>query len=163
MNKKWMRTAVLGAAFFAALVFSCPGEAAVVEAEPDLQHVMGDLYALSAAMRLYYDDTHKAQCPSLDLLEPYLKKPLPDAWRQTYRTETVEGGWWVGRQVPEFSRARKFLRSNASALGLYDKDSMSAWLGGPFVWIEAVGFEKGKPGGGKTLHVVPGEDGRHLF
>jgi hypothetical protein len=143
-------------------MLSSPGGAAVIEAEPDLQHVMGDLYTLSVAMRLYYDDTHKEQCPSLDLLEPYLKKPLPDSWSETYRTETIESAWWVGRQVPEFSRARKFLRSNASALGLYDKSSMSAWMGGAFVWVKAVDFGK-KGTDGKVSQVVQGEDGQHLF
>jgi hypothetical protein len=151
----------------AALVFTvlntCPAEAVVIESEPDLQRVMGDLCTLSAAMHLYYGDTHKTQCPTLDQLEPYLKKPLPSAWKETYRTAMAKGDWWVGRQVPEFSPARKFLRSKASALALYDAESMRAWLGEPFVWVRAVAFgDGGKPENG-VLRVVQGEDKQHLF
>jgi hypothetical protein len=160
VNKKWMRFTAI--ALSAALALAGPVCAAVIEAEPDLQHVMGDLYTLSVAMRLYYDDTHTTQCPPPDLLEPYLRKPLSDSWAETYRTAAVEGAWWVGCQVPEFSRARKFLRSNASALGLYGKDSMAAWLGESFVWIRAVAFgDGGRPVG--DPRVVQGEDGQRLF
>jgi hypothetical protein len=116
--------------------------AAVVEADPDLQLVMGDLYALALAMRLYYDDTHETKCPDLDRLTPYFQTPLPVSWADDYRTAVINGRWWAGRRVPEFSRARKFLRENASSLGLYDKESDSAWMGGAFVWIEAAVFDE---------------------
>ncbi|MDR1978349.1 MAG: hypothetical protein LBQ42_06415 [Synergistaceae bacterium] len=160
-NKKWMCAIALGLAFFAAL--AGPARAVVIEAEPDLHRVMGDLYALSVAMRLYHDDTRETQCPAADLLGRYLKKPLPETWAEDYRTAGIGGDWWVGRKVPEFSRARKFLRSNAPGLGLYDKESMNPWLGGSFVWIRAVAF-----GGGndpETPHVAQGdgEDRQRLF
>jgi hypothetical protein len=111
--------------------------AGVVEAEPDLQAVMGDLSALSVAARLYYDDTRQAQCPSLDQLARYLKKPIPADWLENCRLADFEGAWWVGRRVPEFSRARKFLRSNAPLLGLYERRGGEFWLGASFVWIKA--------------------------
>jgi hypothetical protein len=85
---------------------------------------------------------------------------LPEAWREDYRTATVNGAWWAGRRVPEFARARKFLRENALALGLLDKETMGEWLGGSFVWFSAVSF--GKPDG-LRLRVVRGEDGERLF
>jgi hypothetical protein len=161
VNKKWSRA--LGLVLSVTLAFAGSAGAVVIEAEPDLQRVMGDLYTLSVAMRLYYDDTHNTQCPTLDSLEPYLKKPLPGDWGETYRTAGAEGGWWVGRQVPEFSRARKFLRNNAPGLSLYDKDSRSAWLGGPFIWIQAVTFgDNGKPDD-RVPRVVQGEDAQRLF
>jgi hypothetical protein len=164
VKKNWRYTRGLGVfAIFALLTFAFAtlafttlafaGPTVIIEAEPDLQRVMGDLYALSIAMRLYHDDTRKAECPTLDLLEPYLQKPLPGDWRETCRTAAVEGDWWVGCQVPEFSRARKFLRNNAPALSLYDKDTRSAWLGAPFIWIRAVSFGEG----GEVPRVVQGE------
>ncbi|MDR1379836.1 MAG: hypothetical protein LBJ36_12425 [Synergistaceae bacterium] len=155
MNKKWIWAIAI---VFLALPFGTVARGAVVEAEQDLQHIMGDLYTLSTAMLLYHDDTKNAQCPSIEELERYFKKPLPDSWPGEYRTAVIEGGWWVGRQVPEFSNARKFLRRNAPALGLYDKESMSAWLGQSFVWIEALSFRKET-----TLRVVQGEEKERLF
>jgi hypothetical protein len=143
---------------FWAFSFGATAQGAVVEADPDLQSIMGDLYALSAAMRLYREDAQSSQCPSLDQLERYFKKPLPGSWPNEYQTATIGGGWWVGRRVPEFSRARKFLRSNAPALGLCDKESGNAWLGQPFVWIEALSFKKETP-----FKIAEGEEKEHLF
>jgi hypothetical protein len=137
--------------------------AAVVETDPEVQTVMGDLYTLALTMRLYHDETRKTQCPSLDQLERYFQQPLPAAWPDDYRTAVVDGMWWVGRKVPEFSRARKFLRENALSLGLYDKESGSSWLGGAFVWAEAVSFD-GKDGpAAPAFQVMPEEGGRRLF
>lgn len=141
-------------------------EAAVVEADPDLQLVMGDLCALSVAMRLYYEDTHKTQCPTPEQLAHYFRK-TPTAG--DYQTAEVGGAWWVGRKVPEFSRARSFMRTNAEAYGLYDRTSMGHWLGGSFVWRKAVGFTRTggrvNPDKSLDLRVVQGDgrDNQHLF
>ena len=142
-------------------------DAVTIEPDPDLQRVMGDLYALSAAMRLFYDDTHLSRCPSLNDLAHYLKTPLPGGWPGDYRTDVIQGDWWVGRRVPEFSAARKFLRDNAPMLGLYDRESQSAWLGGAFVWMKGLSFEgKNRPSLDKiVIKAAQGEgaDRQHLF
>ena len=159
------------AIMFLCLAVTCAGAAGAVVIEPDsdLHEVMGDLYALSVAMRLYYDDTHKTQCPALDELIHYLKRPLPDDWPSDYRTAAFQGDWWVGRKVPEFSTARKFLRDNAPSLGLYEQESQNAWLGGAFVWVCAVSFDnKAKPvpvPEKAVLKVAQGEgnDSQYLF
>ena len=155
---------------FVCIAVTCAGaaDAAVIEPDPDLQRVMGDLYALSVAMRLYYDDTHKTQCPAPDELVHYLKRPLPGGWPTDYRTAAVQGNWWVGRKVPEFSTARKFLRENAPSLGLYEQDNQNAWLGGAFVWVNAVPFgAQAKPAVPEkaVFKVAQGEgnDSQYLF
>ena len=156
-------------ASFICLAIICTGaaSASVIEPDPDLQRVMGDLYSLSAAMRLYYDDTHKTRCPALDELAHYLKTPLPNDWPAGYRTATFQGDWWVGRKVPEFSTARKFLRDKALLFGLYEQEGQSAWLGGEFVWMSAVTFDgKAKPVPEKAVFkAAQGEDrdSQHLF
>jgi hypothetical protein len=143
---------------FAFLLMPLPSGAAIIEAEPDLQRVMGDLSALSVAARLHYDITRKAQCPTLDQLARYLKKPLPADWPEDDRIAAFGGDWWVGRKVEEFSRARKFLRSNAPALGLRDGEGGEFWLGGSFVWVEALSLKnEGKEGGTPFIQVAKGE------
>jgi len=142
--------------------------AAIIEPDPDLHNVMGDLYALSAAMRLFYDDTHKTRCPSPGELAHYLSKPLPDGWPSGYRTDVVGGDWWVGRKVPEFSNARKFLREKAPSLDLYGRESQSTWLGEAFVWMSALSFGgKARPESEqKTAFKVAqgeGNDRQYLF
>ena len=150
-----------------AVICSGPAHAVVIEPDPDLQRVMGDLYSLSAAMRLYYDDTHKTRCPSLDELAHYLKKPLPNDWPAEYRTAAIQGGWWAGRKVPELSTARKFLREKAPSLFLYEQDSQSAWLGGAFIWMNALSFdEKTKPAPEQFAFKAAqgeGDDRQYLF
>ena len=141
--------------------------AAVIEPDADLQRVMGDLHGLAAAMRLFYDDTHLTRCPSLEELAHYLKAPLPAGWPGDYRADVIQGDWWVGRKVPEFSPARRFLRDKAPSLGLYDRESQSAWLGGAFVWMKALAFE-GKPRPVLERIVIKaaqgdGNDRQHLF
>ena len=153
---------------FVCLALICaPARAAVIEPEPDLQRVMGDLYALSVVMRLYYDDTHKTQCPAPDELVHYLKKPLPDDWPADYRTVAIQGGWWVGRKIPEFSPARRFLRENAFLLGLHEQDGQSVWLGGAFVWVNALSFdENARPASEQIAFKVAqgeGDDSQYLF
>ncbi len=149
-----------------AIAASRIAEAAVVEADPDLQLVMGDLCALSVAMRLYYEDTHKTQCPAPEQLAHYFRNP-PSAG--DFQTAEVGGAWWIGRRVPDFSRARPFMRANAETYGLYDKMSMGHWLGGSFVWRKAVVFARS---GGRTrpdesldLRVAQGSgrNNQHLF
>jgi hypothetical protein len=149
-----------------------PGaRAAVVEAEPDLQAVIGDLLALSVAARLYYDDTREARCPSFNDLARYLKKPFPVDWTENCRTADFNGEWWIGRKVPEFSRARKFLRSNASMIGLYEQRGGDFWLGGSFVWFKAFSLPKGDNAGDGASAVRPvilvakggGNAGERLF
>ena len=139
--------------------------AVVIEPDPDLQCIMGDLYSMSAALRLFYDDTHLTRCPGLDELAHYLKKPLPGDWPLGYRITAIQGDWWVGRKVPEFSTARKFLRENAPSLGLYEQETQSPWLGGTFIWMNAVPFDgKGKPE--QALFKAAqgeGKDNQHLF
>ena len=151
------------------LVCAGPAYAVVIEPDPDLHLVMGDLYAISVAMRLFYDDTQKTRCPIPDELSHYLQNQLPDNWSSDYRTAAIQGDWWVARKVPEFSTARKFLRENASLLGLYEQDCQSAWLGGAFVWMSAVPFNgkaKSVPVPGKPVFRAAqgeGDDRQHLF
>ncbi|MDR2175802.1 MAG: hypothetical protein LBO82_07670 [Synergistaceae bacterium] len=136
----------------AAVLFLCllapySAPAGVVEAEPDLHAVMGDLSALSVTARLYYDETRGAKCPALGQLARYLKKPLPADWPENCRIAEFEGVWWVGRRVPEFSRARKFLRNNALLLGIRDGRGGEPWLGSSFVWTEALSPKRAGEGG----------------
>ncbi|MDR1648720.1 MAG: hypothetical protein LBR71_00540 [Synergistaceae bacterium] len=138
MERYRKKTLLTVAVLFLCLLTACSARAGIVEAEPDLQAVMGDLSALSVAARLYYDDTLQTQCPAIDRLAGYLKKPLPADWLENCRIAEFEGAWWIGRRVPEFSRARKFLRSNASLLGLREGRGGELWLGGSFVWTEAL-------------------------
>jgi len=158
---------IIVAVLFVCLITAPAAHAVVIESDPDLQRVMGDLYALSVAMRLFYDDTHLTRCPSLSELAHYFKTPLPSGWPDDYRTEAIQGDWWAGRRVPEFSAARKFLRDNAPLLGLYDRESQSAWLGGAFVWVKAMPFEgNARPTLGKTVVKTAqgeGNDRQHLF
>ncbi|MDR2528120.1 MAG: hypothetical protein LBD04_03750 [Synergistaceae bacterium] len=150
-----------------ALCFPVPAGAAVVEADPDLHHVLGDLYVLSAAMQLYRDDTRATRCPVPSGLEGYLAKPLPSAWAEDYRTAEASGSWWVGRRVPEFSRARKFLRANVEKFDLYERESgddARPWLGDPFVWVRVVSLVKTKKAQERPFfQVAEGLDSRHLF
>jgi len=118
-------------------------------------------------MRLYYTDTRRTQSPGLDELARYLKTPLPDDWPAGYRTATLLCGWWVGRKVPEFSAARRFLRYNAPLLGLYEQEGQSAWMGGTFVWMNALPFnENAKPAPETAVFKVAqgeGDDRHYLF
>ena len=143
--------------------YSAP--AGIVEAEPDLQTIMGDISALSGAARLYYDDTREEQCPAIDQLARYLKKPLPADWLKDCRVAGFEGDWWVGRRVPEFSRARKFLRNNASLLGLRDRRGGEPWLGSTFVWVEAFSPKRAGGSGTPFIQVAKGggNAGERLF
>ena len=154
---------------YSGAIAAVAADAVIIEPDPDLQRVMGDLYAMSVAMRLYYDDTHKTRCPVQEELAHYLKQPLPDDWPAGYRTAAVGGDWWVGRKVPEFSVARKFLREKALLLGLYEQDNQNAWLGGEFAWMSAVTFDaKANPGpvpGKAVIKAAQGESGdsQHIF
>ncbi|MCL2009791.1 MAG: hypothetical protein FWG71_04510, partial [Synergistaceae bacterium] len=163
MKKKFVFRIILALFFCVAVTCAGPARAAIIEPDPDLQRVMGDLYALSVAMRLYYDDTRNTQCPDQNDLARYLKKPLPDDWPAGYRTFVIQNDWWAGRKIPEFSAARKFLRENAPLLGLYDQTSRSAWLGGEFVWINALSFKEEPEN--PVFKVAPGEgdDSLYLF
>ena len=164
MQYRKHKAAAIIAVMIVCLMFRSPAQAAVIiEAEPDLQAVMGDLYALSVAMRYYHDEGHKGPPPTLDQLAHYLKKPLPQNWSEDYRTAAVNGNWWVGRRVPEFSRARRFLRNNSQMFGLYDGESRNAWMGGSFVWLEAVLLDGKKTAQNVTIVQGEGEDGRYLF
>ena len=155
--------------FFLVTFSAEAAEVPIIEADHDLQLVVGDLFTLSIAMRLYYEDTHKTQCPKLEDLAPYFKQPLPKDWTENYRTAEADGKWWAGRKVPEFSSARKFIRANADWLEIYDMESQSAWMGGSFAWMEAVSFEPGvrppKLRETRTIHVVQGQgkSNQHLF
>jgi hypothetical protein len=60
---------------------------------------------------------------------------------EDFRTIGTDGKWWAGRRVPEYSRARAFLRSNAELFGLYDQESMCFWMGGAVVWIKGAEFD----------------------
>jgi len=165
VSSSWIIAIIL---LYLAITCVNPADAIIIEPNPDLQLVMGDLYSLSVAMRLYYDDTHKTKCPALHELSHYMKKPLPDSWPADYQTAENGGDWWVGRRVPEFSTARKFLRDNAPSLGLYEQASAGTWLGEAFVWMNAVPFDnKAKPPVPEiaVYKVAQGEgnDSQHLF
>jgi hypothetical protein len=165
MNRYGKKTASAFVVALLCLLTPHPAPAGIVEAEPDLQAVMGDLSALSVAARLYYDDTRKAECPAIDQLARYLKKPLPADWLENCRVAAFEGNWWVGRRVPEFSRARKFLRNNAPLLGLHDGRGGDPWLGGAFVWTEALSPKRTGRDGAPFIQVAKGggNAGERLF
>ena len=114
--------------------------AAVIVPEPDLHSVMGDLHAIACALRLYHYDTRNTLLPDLNLLTSYFSGPLPGNWPEDYQIAEIQGAWWIGRRVPEFSTARRFLRENAPSLGLYEQGGQSAWMGGAFVWMNASPF-----------------------
>jgi hypothetical protein len=128
---------------------------AAVETDSDTQRVVGDLHALAAALCLYRDEAPGAPCPPVERLERYLQKPLPDGWPEDYRTAAAEGVWRVGRRVPEFSRARGYIRVNAASLGLYEEGGRTPWLGGAFAWMEVPSAPRVASGAG--------DDARYLF
>jgi len=163
MSKKFGGVKIVIALLICLAVAIPTAGAVIIEPDTDLHGVMGDLYALSIVMRLYYDDVRKTQNPTLDELVHYLRSPLPGGWPADYRTAMIRGGWWVGRRVPEFSTARRFLRANALSLGLYEEDGQSAWLGGSFVWVNAVSFDESSGPGQAVFRVAQEEDGQHLF
>jgi len=113
---------------------------AVIVPDPELHNVVGNLHAMAAALRLHFYDTRSTRLPDLDVLANYLNSPLPAGWPADYQIAEVRGGWWVGRRVPEFSTARRFLRDNAPSLGFYEQGGQNAWMGGAFVWMNAVPF-----------------------
>lgn len=159
-TKKKFFKAIIALLVCIAVIYAEPAGAVVIEPDPDLHSVMGDLHALAVAMRLYHDSTRRTQPPGLEELARYLRRPLPDGWPADYRTATVRGGWWVGRRVPDFSTARRFLRNNALSLGLYEQEGQSAWLGGAFVWMNAVPFNANA----FLIRVAQGEgDDRHYL
>ncbi|MDR2522296.1 MAG: hypothetical protein LBC93_01130 [Synergistaceae bacterium] len=169
---KWRAVLLHVLLLLAVFCLSRLAQAAVVEADPELHRVMGDLYVLSAAMQLYRDDARAVQCPVPSELEGYLTKPLPSAWAENYRTAEANGDWWVGRRVPEFSSARKFLRVNAEKFGLYEReneDGARLWLGDSFVWVKAVSpvktvkMKRAAQTDEETLQAAEGQDPRRLF
>ena len=167
-SKNFACIGILVTLFVCLVVYTPAACAVVIEPDPDLQDVIGDLYSLSVVMRLYYDDTHKILCPGLPELAHYLKQPFSDGWPADYRTTVIQGSWWVGRKVPEVSTARRFLREHASSFGLYDLETQSLWMGGAFVWVKSLSFDgKNKPEPDqKTIFSVAqgdGKDSQHLF
>jgi hypothetical protein len=142
-----------------------PAEAVVIEADPDIQLVMGDLSALAVAMRLHREGTRGTACPSVEQLAAYLEAPLYASPNEEFRTADADGAWWVGRRVPEYSRARAFLRANAELLGLYDRESTSFWMGGAFVWMRGITFEHEGSATAADIRVAPGDgkDVQYLF
>ena len=160
--KKMKYFGIVAALFaFIAVIHAGPAGAVIIEPNPDLHSVMGDLHALVVAMRLYHDDTRRTQLPGLEELARYLRKPLPGGWPSDYRTAELRCGWWVGRRVPEFSTARRFLRDNALLLNLYEHENQSTWMGGAFVWMNALSFDRNT----KPIKVAQGEgnDKNYLF
>jgi hypothetical protein len=67
--------------------------------------------------------------------------------------------------VPEFSRARKFLRNNALLLGLREERGGELWLGASFVWAEALSPESAGKNGTPFIQVAKGggNAGERLF
>ena len=123
-----------------AMIYATQASASVIVPDPELHGVIGDLHALTVALRLHYYDTRSASLPDLNQLTNYLRVPLPDGWPADYQIAEISGGWWIGRRVPEFSSARRFLRENAPSLGLYEQGGQSTWMGGSFVWMNALPF-----------------------
>ena len=160
----FFRAAVILFACFA-VTCAAPARAVVIEPDPDLQRIMGDLHALAVVLHLHHGDTRRTQYPDHNDLAPYLERPLPGNWPADYQIAAIQGDWWVGRRVPEFSSARRFLRDNASRLGLYEQNRQSAWLGGAFVWMKALSFDGNAHPGEPVFRVARGEgdDGRYLF
>jgi hypothetical protein len=67
--------------------------------------------------------------------------------------------------VPEFSRARKFLRNNALLLGLHEERGGELWLGASFIWAEALSPESAGKSGTPFIRVAKGggNAGERLF
>jgi hypothetical protein len=152
------------AAALGVLLFCGSAGAVVIEPDPDIQLVMGDLSALAVAMRLHHEGARGAGCPSVEQLTAYLESPLP-APNEDFRTAEADDAWWVGRRVPDYSRARSFLRSNAETLGLYDRESRGFWMGEAFVWMKGMVFERAGGAAAPNIRVARGEgkDARYLF
>jgi hypothetical protein len=145
------------AVFFSVIHAGLAG-ATVIEPDPELHGVLGDMYALATAMRLHHDAGGR-RLPGLDELARYLRNPLPDGWPANYRIAEIRGGWWIGRRVSEFSTARRFLRNNAFSLGLYEQEGQNIWLGGPFVWMDASPFGENI----MRIKVARGDDNDYIF
>ena len=126
-----------------------PAQAVIVEADRDVQLVMGDLSALSVAARLYYDASPKAKEPTLKDLSRYFKRPLPEDG--SFQAAVIDEHLWLGRKVPERSSARAYLRKNASIFGIYGNDGKMPWLGGSVAWIKAIDDSR-------SVQVAPGDD-----
>ncbi|GHV37775.1 hypothetical protein FACS1894187_15420 [Synergistales bacterium] len=135
MNIKFF-TAIVMISIISLFFQISPARAVVVEADRDVQLVMGDLSALSVAARLYYDEKRAAKTPLLEDLSRYFTQPLPQDG--SFQVTVIDGELWIGRKVPERSNARAYLRGNAAVLGVYDKDGKMPWLGGAGAWIKAM-------------------------
>lgn len=139
----------------------------VVETEPDLQLVLGDLTTLAVAVRHHTESMPKSGLPALEQLERYFEnKSLTQDWPKAYQLAEHDGDWWVGRNVTEFSRSRKFMRTYAKALGLFETPGGSPWFSGGKVWIKIrSAATKTLPSTWAKLTVVPGQadNAQHLF
>ncbi|GHS96288.1 hypothetical protein AGMMS50276_14410 [Synergistales bacterium] len=154
MNIKYFVAVIISAIFQISQI--SPAHAVIVEADRDVQLVMGDLSAFSLAARLYYDASPKAKEPTLNDLSRYFKRPLPNDG--SFQTAVIDGHLWLGRKVPERSSARAYLRKNAAAFGIYGNDGKMPWLGGSVAWIKAIDDSR-------SVQVAPGDDkdGPRLF
>lgn len=122
---------------------SVPALAAAAEPDVETHRLLGTLYALAAAANLYEAEGGALSAPAQ--LERYFQRDgLPPDWPESVRTEVRSGAWWVGVSVGNYSTARKFLRANAPALGVFDAPEGSPWMGASFVWLEAVRFGAGR-------------------
>ncbi|MDR1730948.1 MAG: hypothetical protein LBR61_02530 [Synergistaceae bacterium] len=149
-------------------IAAVPAWGIVIEAEPELQAIMGDLHTLALALRMYHEKTGENRCPALEQLTGQLEKPSDPALRENVRLVGTKDAWWVGRRVPDYSRARPFLRARAGLFGLYEEDCKGLWLGGPFVWMKALSFEGEKKSARAVfpdIRVAAGteKDARYLF
>lgn len=116
---------------------AAPAHAVRVEPDPEVHRVLGTLYALATAINLHRSVSEGL--PEPVHLERYLRADsLPEGWPDSVRIAESSGSWWVGIPVPAYSTARKYLRANASELGVHDGAGGIPWMGGSLAWIAAV-------------------------
>ena len=120
-----------------------PAQAVTVEPDVETHRLLGSLCALAAAANLHGLEGKGVPDPAH--LERYFQREsLPEGWPDSVRVEARSESWWVGAAVGNHSAARKFLRSNAPELRVFDVPGGLPWMGAPFAWVEAVRFGTGK-------------------
>ena len=115
------------------LIFSCPVNLNAEEVENNLetQKIIGGLYSLVSAVEL----NARAKVDVNSVVRFFEK--IPAGWQNIVKIENHKNSIWVGVAVDKNSKARNYLRTNASALGIMDSPGGSAWFSGDFAWLKA--------------------------
>ncbi len=110
----------------------------VIENDFETHKIIGGLYSLASAVEL--NARAKVDVNSLVI---FFEK-IPAGWQNTVRVEKNKNSIWVGVAVDKFSKARNYLRSHASELGIMESPGGSAWMSGDFAWLKAGDIAKKK-------------------